>query len=279
METLGDLMTTDPITIGPDDPLDVALSRMIGGRFRHLPVVDPEGGVVGVLTLGDILDAGLSSVGTTADEHARHLRGVRVRQALHGSVVTASPVVPWRDAAASLARHRCSSLPVVDGGRLVGIVTRTDLVAFVLDAYRGVPVVRLMSTPALRTSPTETLDVAAAVMRGRALHHLPVVDGGRVIGMLSWHDLLGAFGAGTARLSSVDRIIEEHRLHVRDAMTAPAITASPDDDAAATGTILLQRKIGALPIVRKGHLVGVLSGRDFLDHYDAIAATPSTNAS
>ena len=114
------LMTPDPIVINPDDTLANAKAVMDDGRFRRLPVV--EGGrLVGILTERDIR------------EHTGYLGSTRVNAAMRTGLITVTPFNTVEDAARLMLKHKIGGLPIVADGKLVGIVTTSDLLrAFLL---------------------------------------------------------------------------------------------------------------------------------------------------
>lgn len=114
------LMTPDPIVINPDDTLANAKAVMDDGRFRRLPVVEAER-LVGILTERDIR------------EHIGYLGSTRVNAAMRTAVVTLTPYNTVEDAARLMLKHKIGGLPIVADGKLVGIVTTSDLLrAFLL---------------------------------------------------------------------------------------------------------------------------------------------------
>ncbi|MDF1855474.1 CBS domain-containing protein [Pseudooceanicola sp.] len=60
--TVRDLMTPDPVCCHRDDSADSVLTKMTEGRFRHMPVVDADGALVGIVTIGDVVKARLSEL-------------------------------------------------------------------------------------------------------------------------------------------------------------------------------------------------------------------------
>jgi len=135
-----DLMTKDVITIGPEAPLKEAARRMLEARVSGLPVTDAEGNLVGIVTEADF-------VAGEADRRARMRAGllrfldrhqdIPSQERLVGDVMT-SPVVvigPETDhaeAARIMQKENVKRLPVVESGKLVGLVSRSDtLRAFV----------------------------------------------------------------------------------------------------------------------------------------------------
>ncbi len=113
---VGDLMTPDPVALHVDDPLDRARREMERGGIRHLPVVDRDGKLVGLLSHRDL--------GALAPE----LHG-RVGDLMAEDPLTVAAETPAWEAAYLILHRRIGSLPVTDGsGRLIGIVTETDFV-------------------------------------------------------------------------------------------------------------------------------------------------------
>lgn len=117
-----DCMTPKPITVRPEsDPL-AGLMLIKSGRFRHLPVVDGEGNLVGIVDRND-LEAFLSQAGSPGIQKRQH----RIDRVMTREVVSVSPDCPLEEAASLMVAHKIGSLPVLEEGRVVGIVTETDL--------------------------------------------------------------------------------------------------------------------------------------------------------
>ncbi len=133
---------------------------------------------------------------------------VRVRDVMTPDVIGIEPDVPLKDAAILMARHRISGLPVVEDGRLVGIVTESDFVSRLAEDDRGLisllfrrggyevtgQVRDAMTPEPLTIGPDETLEMAARAMTSHNVKRLPVVDGNaRLIGVVSRADLMEVF--------------------------------------------------------------------------------------
>jgi CBS domain-containing protein len=132
-----DIMTRNPISIEASAPLGTAIAVMVERKIRHLPVVDDRGAVIGIITDRDLRAAALApALAEYLSEGARRrLRGitttlenVRVKEAMTANVITTKPEMPVTQAAALMLEMRVGSLPVIDNGRLVGIVTDRDAV-------------------------------------------------------------------------------------------------------------------------------------------------------
>ena len=121
-----DIMTPNPITIGPESDYLAAIALMRARKCRHLPVVDQEKGLVGIITDYDV--RAVRSEGTPKE---RALLGdgvlVRVREVMTPNVITVPPDFPLEEAAALMVQHHISCLPVVAEGQVTGIITDTDI--------------------------------------------------------------------------------------------------------------------------------------------------------
>lgn len=132
-----DVMTRNPITIDPEAPLGTAMVVMKKNGIHHLLVTDDAGRLLGIITDRDLRSATFApaliehlsgSAQRRAHGLAQALEELRVRDAMTWDVVTTHPEVALGHAARVLFFGRFGSLPVVDGTKLVGILTERDLV-------------------------------------------------------------------------------------------------------------------------------------------------------
>ena len=145
MLTIRDVMTESVITVEPATPLKDVAQLLVDRRISGLPVVDAEGSVLGIVSEADLLlkEQGAESVGRRrfawllGDDAATRSRRAKLAattagEAMTAPAVTVSPATALAAAAELMTTHGVNRLPVVEDGRLVGIVTRADLVrAFV----------------------------------------------------------------------------------------------------------------------------------------------------
>ncbi len=138
---VGDIMTHPVITVTPETTIGEAAELMIGHRISGLPVVNAAGDVTGIVTEGDLLrraETGterrrarwlefLIAPGRLASEYA-HANGRRVGEVMTDTVVSVGPDDPVADLIEVMERRRIKRMPVIDRGRLVGIVSRANLV-------------------------------------------------------------------------------------------------------------------------------------------------------
>ena len=126
--TLSSITQADIVSIGMDESLKSALEVCTDRRIRHLPVVDENGALVGILTDRDIRYYLSPRLGTISENNSdRATLERRVHTAMVRNVVTGTPDMSLGAAAKKLLQDRVGCLPVVDDDhRIVGVVTTSD---------------------------------------------------------------------------------------------------------------------------------------------------------
>jgi acetoin utilization protein AcuB len=129
--SVGTIMNPHPTTVSPQDTMSDAIRLLKERGFRHLPVVDGEKHVLGVVTDRDLKRVSPSDA-TTLEVHELLylLDRVKVADVMTKPPITIDPTTPIKVAAAMLASGRLGCLPVVADGKLVGIVTQTDFLNY-----------------------------------------------------------------------------------------------------------------------------------------------------
>ncbi len=117
------LMISDPITIRENTSVEEAIKMMKSSRIRHLPVVSADNTLRGFLTLADLKEGLLPSM----------VSDVSLKDLIIRDPVTVAPDDDIEKAARRIYRHKISGLPVVEGNRLVGILTETDILRTFID--------------------------------------------------------------------------------------------------------------------------------------------------
>jgi CBS domain-containing protein len=116
----------------------------------------------------------------------------------------------------------------------------------------------------------DTLDFADDIMTLERIRHLPVLDEGRVVGVVSQRDLFrsalaAALGYGEKAQKRLLRTIR-----VKEVMSEPAITVSPEAPVKEATRLMLDRKIGCLPVVDGHSLVGIVTETDVLRYVESL---------
>lgn len=161
-----DRMTPNPVTITEDTTLKDALDLVRSRPFRHLPVVDEGGKLVGIVTEKSLVYASpRPELSLSVFEVDYLLRKTLVKQVMQRDLVTVSPDLPIEEAARVMVDHRIGCLPVLENGELIGIISDTDIFrVFVEGMGGGHPSLRLTITiPERVGSLARVVDCIAAI--------------------------------------------------------------------------------------------------------------------
>ena len=134
-----DLMTTSVVTVGPDASVREIATKLLENRISALPVVDNDGQILGIVSEGDLMRRpeigtgrrhswwlALFEEGARANEYIKS-HGNLARDVMTRDLVTVPPDTSAGEIAALLERNRIKRVPVLDDGKLVGIVSRANL--------------------------------------------------------------------------------------------------------------------------------------------------------
>lgn len=123
-------MTKDPVVVRASDPLSRVGEVFDVQKFRHLPVVDDAGSLVGILSDRDLRN--ISAAMEILEQSLAHSRGVLVQDVMTSTVTSVAPDANMKEAARIMAELKIGALPVVENQKLAGILSYTDILrAFV----------------------------------------------------------------------------------------------------------------------------------------------------
>jgi CBS domain-containing membrane protein len=136
---VGDVMSREVHTVKRNDQLAIADALMKQERVRHLPVLEEDGTVCAVVSQRDLFrGALLRALGYGSRAEDAVLKQVAVKEAMSTEVQTTTPDTPVADAARLMIERKIGCLPVIEKGKLVGIVTETDFVRLIAEGHEGV---------------------------------------------------------------------------------------------------------------------------------------------
>ena len=124
------IVTRNPVTLRESDTLGDALELMASQKIHHVPVVDDEHHVIGLVSHRDVLAAAHSSIGSEAEQS--RARTVPLSSFMTRDVQTIHEEVSLLNAGIFLNKHRYGCLPVVKDGKLTGIITDSDFVSIAI---------------------------------------------------------------------------------------------------------------------------------------------------
>jgi CBS domain-containing protein len=218
---IGHVMNASPVSVGSEVPLEEALGLMRDERVRRLPVVDAEGRIEGLVSADDLVRLLSREIGGLGEVLAAQLpagasrpvgrdapREQPVRAAEHYAreVVTASAATSIVELAREMQERAVGSVVVLDeDDRAVGLVTDRDValrvVAAGLDPATTVASA-IASTPLIAADPSVPLEEVVERMRTASVRRIPILRDGRPVGIVTFDDLLVAFGNELAQVGA-----------------------------------------------------------------------------
>src|SRR5918911_2379555 len=117
-----------------------------------------------------------------------------------------------------------------------------------------------MTREIVTLAPDETVGTALALCRQRRIRHLPVLTEGKLVGIVSDRDLRSA----TPAFGDQERAAALQEILVEDVMTSDVVSVLPDDPIEQAANTMRERRIGSLPVVENGELVGIITSSDVM---------------
>jgi CBS domain-containing protein len=259
-----DLMTRQVVSAREHDTLAFASQILLWRGMRHLPVLDAKDRLVGMLSDRDLLRYVVEGPAGA----------LPLREVMSTAVETIDPDAAVSEASARLAVGRIDALPVVRDGRLLGIISTSDILAergrILHKSGRGrIPTAAdVMSVRVLCAHQGDSLLSAIQKLVDAEVRHLPVVDDDhRVVGILSDRDVRTVVGDPRSAIERWDEDLFED-VTVGGVMTRAPVTVPVDASVLAIAEILIDDRVGAIPVVTlDDKLVGIVSYVDVIGHF------------
>ncbi len=249
----------EPVTIDKDRRLSDALSLLEKKKVDRLVVIE-GGDVTGILTYADIADRlGVSKV------IAVSIGRLHVSSAMTDTVITVSPSDDVTDVAQLMIERGMSGCPVIDQeNKLVGVISKTQISELV-KKVEDVKVEDLMTSEGLLVvNPVERLIKARMEMLTAGYSGLPVIDDGRVLGLLTERTVAEAMARFSVEVPDKYRASQIRQIRVVDAMLKQPPLISPEASISEAATLMLDSELNTLPVVGAGNqLMGIIGATDF----------------
>lgn len=269
---LKNFMVSNPISVRPDSSLHYATQVMARTDTHYLPVTSSDNILVGFLSERDIL-----SYRVRRPNHDP--KTTPLSEAMQSRPMTATPENSLSEAAKRLAESPMSCLPVTEKGKLVGIVTRSGVLAAAVRSSMTafsthLTIADVMARDPMTVAPEDDVLAAAKLMNYTGVQHMPVVDQEeKVIGILSESGLKALVRRHeeyTRTMGSDDRVYR-----VGDAMSQPPLHVKADDNCGAVaGTFVQLGANAAVVTAEDGTIEGIVSYLDLLRSMCPGAAWP-----
>jgi CBS domain-containing protein len=257
-----DIMTSEVLTITPRNTLHEAAQLMGEKHVGSLIVVEYDT-PVGIITEGDLMKIVREGIPLERDwiRSSPSIRNEKVEKVMSFPLVKICVDCTLKDAARIMIEKRIRRLGVCDSGKLVGIITTSDMIGSLPQVPENMKtwfeVDHFMSKHVVTTDENTLLENVAKIMAENHVGSVIVTRQGAPVGIFTERDLLTKF------LAKDRSLIEE----VGNVCSSPLITAPVEISAHDAAAIMVEKHIKRLPITKDDKLVGVLSARDLVEAY------------
>ncbi len=269
---ISEISTADVITVSPRMSIIGAVETMAEKGFRRLPVTDQgTGKVLGIVTAGDIINfmGGGEKFNLVSRKHKGNMIAAlndNVREIMSPKVLSVRENARIQDVASLIVEKKCGGIPIVDSGGVIrGIVTERDILK-VMNTNDDYHTVRDVMTPSpYVTSPDKTVTSVAKEMIAHKFRRLPVVSEDVLFGIITAMDIMKYVGnGGVFKKLVTGNVSDIISVSVREVMSDNLYTTSPGVSTRDAANQMLEKKVGALPVIEDSNLVGVITEFDFV---------------
>lgn len=250
-----EVMTRDVVSIDKDERLSTVLEMMRKRGVSKFPVTE-AGRLVGLLVDGDVTD----------ELGAMKNRGVATAQlhvtsAMRRDVQTATPDTPLEEVLYQMIEHDVGIIPIVHDKMILGVVTASDLITRVTSEQ---PAAAFMTRNLHAVSPNDRVIHARRLMVDNHVERLPVLEGGRLMGILGERDIaLGLWRlretVPTQHQQAQLREFTVESIMQRNVITIPEATSAKD-----AARLMRENDVGSLPVMRGDRIMGLVTRSDLL---------------
>ena len=239
-----DVMSTDVVTVEPEHSMALAANLMADDGVSSLVVVD-NGSVVGIITEKDFLEKVIAR-GKSALE-------IKVREVMSSPVISITPEMTVLEAGRIVQERRVKRLPVIDVGKLIGIVTQTDLICVLTSYGMWRDISEIMTKDVATVQIDATVAEASSIMAQHGISGIIVMQADRVAGVMTERDLI-------KRVIAVGR--DPSRVRMEEVMTHPAVCVPPYFSVFSASRVMEKTHIRRLVVEDNIRLCGVVTQTD-----------------
>lgn len=275
----GDIMTiakSPVVTMAPTTPIYEAIQVMVKAGFRRMPIVDSgTKRLRGIITATDIVNylGGGKKFQIIQRKYAGNFfKAINepIKSVMTQKVFSILTTAKTSDAIELMKKHNVGGLPVVDEeNRVWAIVTERDVIFLFSGKISEVKVADAMSKKVVAAKPNTSIFEAEKTMIQHGFRRLPIVQNEKLIGIVTVMDILRFFGSGHVFNHLQSRTITQVlQTKILDIAVRDIVTVGPEVDVGQAAKLMRDRKVGALPVVQKERLVGIITERDFFKLID-----------
>jgi CBS domain-containing protein len=252
-------------------PIYDAVQIMAKEGFRRLPIANPgTRRLEGIITATDVIDylgGGKKFEIIRRKYNSNLFKAINepVKLIMTQKVVSVRSTAKIDDAIDKMKKSNLGGLPIVDyKDRVKGIITERDIAGLFANRISGVRVSQLMSEKVVTALPTTTIFECEKTMATQGFRRLPIISDGKVMGMITTMDIMRFFGSGEVfkhlQSGTIIQVLNTLALGIA---TKSVATTEPEADVGQVAKTMREKDIGALPVVKTGKLIGIITERDF----------------
>lgn len=266
------LATRNVVTLPPTATIMEAIRIMTERRFRRIPITDAGTrrleGVVTSVDIIDFLGGGKKNLLVENRFKGNLLAAINaeVRQIMETDIPYLNDQADFKDAVSMMLERRTGGLPIVNNNmQVVAIFTERNAIELMGGLVTNRTVDEYMTENVKMVSTDTPIGQAARVMVNNRLRRLPVVKDGIFAGIVTASDIVHFLGRGDAFTKlTTGNIHEALDQPVGSIVSKELIWTGPGTDLGKAMEIMLEKKIGSLPVLEDGVLRGIITERDFL---------------
>jgi len=259
------------VTMPPTTAIYEVIKKMAKEGFRRVPLANPATKrLEGIATATDIINylGGGEKFGIIQHKYdGNFFKAINepMKLIMTKKVVTIKTSAKMSDALELMKEKNLGGLPVVDDENCIkAIITERDIARMFADRISGATVAQLMSEKTVTALPHTTIFEVEKTMTTQGFRRLPIISDGKVLGIITTMDIIRFFGSGEVfkylRSGTIIQVLGTPAFNIA---TKNVSTITPEVDAGQAAKIMREKDIGALPVVKNGRLVGMITERDF----------------
>lgn len=261
-----DWMTSPVITGTPEMALSEARQIFNERHIRALPILQGDK-VVGLINRLVLIGLDLSILGNEVWNLGINVADETAADVMKTNVITITPDATILHATRTMLENKINALPVLENGKLIGILTSSDLLRFIIKMYqpldKKVTVADYMTDEVVTVTRQTTLLEAHTLMGAKHIRSLPVIENGKIIGLVTRTDLMSSDPSRPAMQNSSETSTKVLAQPVEKVMVSNVITIAPTAELTEAAKIMLEKKIHCLPVVdEKQQMLGIITESD-----------------
>ena len=270
----GEIMTiakSPVVTMAYTTPVYDAIRIMVKEGFRRIPIVDPgTRRLRGIITATDIVDylGGGKKFQIIQQKFAGNFfKAINepVKSIMAQKTVSVPSTAKVSNAIKLMKKHNVGGLPVVDEeNHVLAIITERDVTPMFAGKISRAKVADFMSKKVVTASPAASILEAEKMMIEHGFRRLPLVSDTKLVGIVTVMDILKFFGSGHVfeHLRS-GALIQVLQTPIKEIATRDVATIEAEAEVGEAARMMQKKNVGALPVVKNGSLVGIITERDF----------------